>query len=504
MASVQPLAGARCGLTRWVVPGAPLEEGRGWRLWYSQPGRDPFRPTDPTVTRSGQPEGTAATWELFDPPAGVDFDRRMGLLTVTLDNPLPGAFYELAVPDVDPPGPLALRSLPAGVGDGVSFLFTSCFWMPNDKEGAYAAGVRDLGRLYQPAFKLLIGDQVYQDYPVNWELPKSSFSLYAERYEQYWRDPAYQEVLRATPNFFIADDHEFWNDFPERQVHLPRTYTREGREGLREAATALYERYQQWANPGRAAHYSFGIGSPGGAVPPVSFFLADARSQRSDFASPHPHFFVDEQWKALEAWAAGLQGPGVLVLGQPLYQRDGDWKDHSLSNFAEDYGRLCAVFERALLGKAGEQTGSSVGGQPHDILILTGDIHSCRYCVGTIAGLPGTADVHELVASPASRVGPYVRDAVPQQPPTKFTARYGDNPPLTWNVVMPPVEGIPSVDNNVGSVRMSPGTNGRVRFEMTLWRIRPYDARSVASRMLRRGQPQGRLAPLLQREIELR
>ena len=231
--------------------------------------------------------------------------------------------------------------------------------------------------------------------------------------------------------------------------------------------------------------------------------MADARSQRSDFADPNPRFFSEEQWQALEAWAAGLQGPGVLTLGQPLFQRDGDWKDHSLSNFTQDYGRLGAVFENALLGQGGGPVGSQVGGQPHDILILTGDIHSCRYCVGTIAGLPGTADVHELVASPASRVGPYVKHAAPQKPPTKFTTIHAGQS-RTWNVVLPPSEGIPSVDNNVGSVRMSPGTNGRVRFEMTLWRIRPYDARSVAGRMLRRRQPQATLVSLLQREIELR
>ena len=88
-----------------------------------------------------------------------------------------------------------------------------------------------------------------------------------------------------------CDDHEFWNDFPERQVQLPRTYTMEGRDALQKAATALYERYEQWANPGRAPFYSFAIGSPGDAVPPVSFFMADARSQRSDFADPSPRFF---------------------------------------------------------------------------------------------------------------------------------------------------------------------------------------------------------------------
>src|SRR5207237_8127405 len=102
----------------------------------------------------------------------------------------PGALDGLAVPAVEPPGPLMLRSLPASVADGVSFLFSSCYWLPNDREGAYAAGVADLSKLLQPAFKLLIGDQVYQDYPVNWELLKSSFALYAERYEQYWSDPA--------------------------------------------------------------------------------------------------------------------------------------------------------------------------------------------------------------------------------------------------------------------------------------------------------------------------
>src|SRR4029077_18702551 len=102
----------------------------------------------------------------------------------------------------------------------------------------------------------------------------------------------------------------------------------------------------------------------------------------------------------LSHWQQNLKGPGILVIGQPFFQKDGDWKDHSLSNFPDDYGRLLNLVEQSVRGKNAE-------GRPHDILILTGDIHSGRHAR---AVLPGGRFVHELVASPASRIGPFLTE----------------------------------------------------------------------------------------------
>ena len=74
------------------------------------------------------------------------------------------------------------------------------------------------------------------------------------------------------------------------------------------------------------------------------------------------------QWQDLKAWQMGLKGPGFLVLGQPLFQADGDWKDHSYSNFRDNYNQLLKIVKASLQGDNDE-------GRPHDIVVLSGDIH---------------------------------------------------------------------------------------------------------------------------------
>ena len=82
-------------------------------------------------------------------------------------------------------------------------------------------------------------------------------------------------------------------------------------------------------------------------------------------------------WEDLDAWAANLKGPGVLVLPQPLLKTGGSKTDRTLLDFKES-DKLGAIFERALAGP-----------DPHDILILTGDIHTGRIASAEIVGLHG-------------------------------------------------------------------------------------------------------------------
>ena len=177
-------------------------------------------------------------------------------------------------------------------------------------------------------------------------------------------------------------------------------------------------------------------------------------------------------------WARTLQGPGVLVLAQPLFDHEGGKTDRSLASFEKDFARLCAVFEESLTRGDGRDA--------HDILILTGDIHTGRLAVATIVGVP-SANVYEFVASPASRVGPFVMKASPKHVPDRFTVEH-DKKRSLWQVS--DLEFAATIDNNVGLVRISPGTNGRCRFELELWRVRPHDDRSFWQRVRRKGQPQ--------------
>jgi hypothetical protein len=474
---VSPLeAGGRSAV--WVVPGTPLEDGAGWRIWYSAPGD--FKPAGVTVTRRGSPVESKQVFQSLEPLEGVK--RRMGVLTVTLADPgSAGELHEVSIPEA---GTYEWRTLPSTLPEqGLTLLFGSCFWRPGDKEGAYSAAIRELTRRFAPAFQILAGDQVYQDYPPVRPVGNMT-KVFADRYDDYWGDPGYQEVLRSSPNLFTCDDHEFWNNYPEKQTWIPHTWDAKRKESAL-AAQETYHRYQRSANPDGRRYFRL-------AIPPVSFFVADVRSERDDLKDPKHRVIKDPQWKELEDWATTLQGPGVLALAQPLFDHEGGKTDRSLASFKSDFARLCSVFQKSLTRGDGRDA--------HDILILTGDIHTGRFATATIIGVP-SANVYEFVASPASRVGPFVMKASPKRVPDRFTVEDDDRPSL-WQVS--DVELAATVDNNVGLVRISRGTNERYRFELELWRIRPHDDRSFWQRMRRKGQPQAPFAPIFRKELQLR
>lgn len=481
MVPVSPLeAGGRSAV--WVVPGAPLENGAGWRIWYSAPGDfGPNGPAKVEVRLGRRVVKHAQRFDLLDELKGVK--RRMGVLTVELPEAgrQPGSLYEVAIPEA---GTYEWRTLPSAIPDeGLTFLFGSCFWRPGDKEGAYSGAVRELTRRFSPAFQILAGDQVYQDYPPVKPVG-NMMRVFNERYEDYWSDPGYQEVLRSSPNLFTSDDHEFWNNFPEKQAWLPQTWDGK-REESAAAAQATYHRYQRSANPRERAYFSFTVG-------PVSFFVADVRSERDDIRTPEHHVLQKEQWKELEAWARALRGPGVLALAQPLFDHEGGKTDRSLASFEKDFARLCAVFEESLTRNDGRDA--------HDILILTGDIHTGRFSTASIVGV-ASANVYEFVASPASRVGPFVMEASPKKVPSSFTVEHNRKRSL-WQVS--DLEFAATIDNNVGLVRISPGTKGHYRFDLELWRVRRHDDRSFWQRMRRKSPPQAPFERIFRKELQLR
>jgi hypothetical protein len=456
-------------------------------VWYSEPGVGCFEPTRPSIRLRGTDVDFTCEWQLFEPVEGLD--RRMGVLTIQLSNPAPGQIYDIRVPESEPRSaePAAFRwaTLPTSIGNGVTFLMASCYWLPGDKGGAYAAAVKDLVKRERPSFKLLLGDQVYLDWPLSWRPWKGIPRSLADRYLEYWGSQPYQDVLRATPNFFACDDHEFWNNYPDGQPHLPYTWLERDRAESTDVALTLYDRFQSGLNPGGQTFFDFSIGE-------VSFFVADPRSRRTPFDADDPHFFGEEQWSALEAWGESLKGPGVLVIGQPLFQEAGDWKDRSLLSFRDDYLRLCAVIRGALTRPT-----------PHDILVLTGDIHVGRHATGWLRGVTPPSPVHEFVASPASRIGPDV-------PPKLFGVRAEPAPgilsvpdAIVWEVETSTTRDAPTIDNNIAVVHMSRGTNDRVRFGLSLWRVSRYSPRAP---WLVPEEESGRASqvPLFHKEIELR
>lgn len=444
----------------WLVPGAPLPAGRGWRVWVSRRGNGALEAPAATVRLERREVQFTTRWEAI---AGIPgFDRQAGCLEIELQERNPGAAYEVSFPSVGP-DPFQWRTLPerlrpaaASDGDGaaLTIMVSSCFYRPNDAEGAYAAGLRELCRRNGVHLKLLVGDQIYQDWPLAMPLTPA-LAMFTARYETYWGDDPMRAALALTPNLFVSDDHEYWNDYPERQFHLAHTWTAGLRERYGDMARATYDFYQKAANPAGA---TFSIIE----VPPLSIFLADSRHDRDPVSSIEPHFFGRAQWEAFTEWAAGRDGPAVLVIGQPLFQLPGDWKDHTLANFSADYARLW-------------KTLGTILDRGHDVLVLTGDIHWGRYATTETAT---GARLHELVASPASNVaqGPFVGSRSGAGAPTKITTPIGQGVRV-WSVATTTTDRVPTNDNNVSLVRFESGTNGRVRTRASIWRIRPVDTR---------------------------
>ena len=271
----------------------------------------------------------------------------------------------------------------------MSLLIGSCFWINDDRDGFYASAVKELVQRERPAFKFLMGDQLYADVwapkPIN--LRKGL----ADKYERYWGDAAYQELLAACPNLVACDDHEFWNDFPEPQIQVPYSWDRFGPDNA-QALQGPLRRLPGGAEP------------PGQALEPARrrarlFFIADTRSERTkDSAPQRAARRPGDVERPRDSGRASSRAPACSSCRSRCSSRAAArptgrcWTSRSPTASARSS-------RAALDGRTGDD-------KPHDILILTGDIHTGRISQAEIVGAQG--QVYELVASPASLVTPFL------------------------------------------------------------------------------------------------
>jgi len=334
----------------------------------------------------------------------------MALQEPRIERTTAGALYEATIPEAGQPQ--LWRTLPQSLPDaGIRLLIGSCFWINDARDGFYSAAVKELVQRERPVFKVLIGDQLYADMwaPLPHTLPQGL----AQKYERYWGASASRDALAACPTLVSCDDHEFCNDFPRPQTQVKVSWDRYQPA----AGAALFDAYQSSLNPD-------GNRWTTASIPPVSFFVADTRSHRTRDDDPHAR----------------------LVLLPPAFrsgcERTSTPGDRTLLDF-EESDRFGAIFECAL--------------SSHDILILTGDIHTGRLSGAAIVRLGG--QVHELVASPASLVTPDLPPLghKPAEPPDKLTINR-----RTWQ--MKSTQRLTAtVDDNAGLIRIAPGRNGRYR-----------------------------------------
>lgn len=248
----------------------------------------------------------------------------------------------------------------------------SCFYRPSDPDGLAGKVFYEMPWQRRPNLKLLCGDQVYLDNP--WE--ETTFplgitgneklrKLILKKYIQTWTQMSlmsdkkksavggFNVLLRHGANYFASDDHEFWNNAPNK-----------GGVGL--GLTLLRFQRRFWFREGAELFRIFQSLSPlmTFSVPPVSFCIADTRINRNIKGL---RFMENDDLDALLTWIDRLEGPGVISLGQPLLAKKGNW--------------LARLFDRGLADYDYQfnQLKTKISESRHSIVLLTGDVHFGRY-----------------------------------------------------------------------------------------------------------------------------
>ncbi len=294
----------------------------------------------------------------------------------------PGTEYELEGSHQGTTLRTRFRALPQDApGENLKVVVASCYYDYFHRDAAYRATLESVW-CKDAVFKFLVGDNLYLDVAPDQRDITGGYRETVARYLRHFWHSGYADVLGRLPTFATWDDHEFWNNYPERQCHLSRTSGSDRKDYIR-AGTECLRFFQAILNADLSPddNLSYRIDN----TPVVSFFAADVRSARTRFEDSPPRMMPDAALSTFEAWASSLPRPGVLVVGQPLWITDGGGTDYTPPNFADQYERVWRAIAAA----------------PHDILIVSGDVHHSRILE---IGLTDTRVVYEFVTSPACHV----------------------------------------------------------------------------------------------------
>ena len=332
--------------------------------------------------------------------AGYDEDVPFWFRRQTIDDLAPGGLYKVrAVLGSAADAPLAeaaFRTLPArlpvvGVGMPLRIHLSSCFFLPNGRATALRsrAGTDD-----PPHLKLLAGDQVYVDWPP-FKLPRSfaaTFRDWLAKYEANWSLHAgdFASLLRNGSNLFISDDHEFWNNAPGIPIYQPAWYSPEWRDTAFKLGQQLFDTFQNGS--ALTGLQAVDIGPTG--APELALRALDCRLFRDDAT-----FARTDDIAEVCQWLRTLRCPGLLVLSQPLLEPAANVFvrniiDAGLADYTEPFGELVAALRAA----------------PHDVMILSGDIHCGR--ISSVV-LTGGRRIWEVVSSPRALVARGYHDEGP-------------------------------------------------------------------------------------------
>ena len=275
------------------------------------------------------------------------------------------------------------HTLPSKLSKDEPFVIAlgSCFYNDEDNGAASTA----YSNLYfngsseiKPHVKFLTGDQVYLDIGLDSlsPIPNDIRCRIADDYANTWQTQ--RKMLRNGATWFLADDHEYWNNYPYTSGKNPYlwmiTASSKIKKIWKKAAQNGIENVQKVS-----LVRIFDIGND------ISFCFADFRSKR-DLEKVPKTMMPAKEFNLIIKWAENLKSPGVIVLPQPLLVKKGSSLDYNLVNYTEQYKQLV----------------SALAHSGHDIICLSGDVHFGR--IASVALGNNGAQLHEIISSPMSNL----------------------------------------------------------------------------------------------------
>lgn len=376
------------------------------QLWIGQ--FDTARPLPPQVSVDQAPAGAAV--QVLLPPTPIRDAMRAApgspanhRSVVRISGLAPGESYTVRVDVGGESRSLSVRTLPSQLprltDGGFNIFLCSCYYQPEDASGTFGNVINKI--LMRPDLTFMMGDQIYGDLPldIDWPGGASIANLLGGKYIRNFASRALESgglsrVLQRSPVVCVADDHEYWNNYPFRQAQLPNTWTKVDSKAWKKAAMELYEDYQ--LGPGLAPGFAFRLD-----IDPLKILVLDTRSLRDE---GFVRLLDVDAEKAFNAWmddllAARTQGRpafGLLSSGQALFAKATEESkreraDAELSNWTQFDDLLVAGLEKLADGNV-------------PVIYVTGDVHWGRVSQGRSPLKDSQPMIHEVICSPSTLI----------------------------------------------------------------------------------------------------
>lgn len=335
-------------------------------------------------------------------------------------SPSPDRIVECTVRLLNAQSTTSFRSVPAKVPsvlDGsFTVLLSSCYSQSDD----YGVFDNLSDRLvHRPDLVLLVGDQVYMDFPQLENVPSQQPAIskfFSDKYARHFLSReiggrGLHSLLQLAPTACIPDDHELWNNYPEPSELMRGTHNATQYGLLSTAARETFEDFQLGGGQRTAD------GAQHFTVDPLHFLLIDARFDRQRDAKARYGLFTPNSERDLLDWSQALQQAhaagefvvGVLAIGQILFDQKpgavGGEFDKNLHSYAQFQVVLTVIRTLATAGVP--------------VLYLSGDVHYSRVSSARFAAT-GHQCLFEVISSPSSLLKPL--PSSPSYPPSTLDA----------------------------------------------------------------------------------